>query len=149
MKPLSPVDAIAPAFSRMRTLLLPPADPGQPRRFRFGFFFKMVLVAALTNAGFYGGSLGFSLQGAGAALRGTTAVPFHRHAHYLLATSGPAAALLTALVLGGVIALALSVLFGWLWCRLRFTLFDLVVYCRGQVAVAWSRYGAQPGGISV
>jgi len=154
MKPLSPVDAIAPAFSRMRTVLTPPAGtPGEPQRFRFGFFFKMVLVAALTNAAFYGASFGFGLQGAGFAASAAGTTMTHRHIYHapsfiahqaaFVAPSGTAVAITAALAIAGLIALALWVLCGWLWSRLRFTLFDLVVYRGGRVAVAWSEYGRQ------
>ncbi len=154
MKPLSPVDAIAPAFSRMRTVLIPPADvPGAPQRFRFGFFFKMVLVAALTNAGFYGVSFGFGMQGVGFAASAAGTSISHRHIYHqpsflvhrasFVAPSGTAVAVIAAFVIAGLIALALWILCGWLWSRLRFTLFDLVVYRGGRVAMAWSEYGRQ------
>lgn len=154
MKPLSPVDAIAPAFSRMRTVLMPPAHAaGAPQRFRFGFFLKMVLVAALTNAAFYGASFGFGLQGVGFAASAAGASVSHRHIYHtpsflahqaaFVAPSGTAVAITAALVIAGLIALGLWVLCGWLWSRLRFTLFDLVVYRGGRVAVAWSEYGQQ------
>lgn len=137
MKPLSPVDAIAPSFSRMRTIVAPPAIP-----FRFAFFLKIAAVAALTNAGFYGAGVGFGMQGMGLGLRASGAAITHRHS-YFVASSGTAAVLVTAVVLAGAIALALSILFGWLCCRLRFTLFDLVVYRGGKVALAWSKYSRQ------
>ncbi|MGB7137524.1 MAG: hypothetical protein WBD46_19705, partial [Acidobacteriaceae bacterium] len=64
MKPLSPVDAISPAFSRTRTLLLPPeAAPGMPGSFRFGFFLKMAAIAALTQPSFYGIAFSFFADG--------------------------------------------------------------------------------------
>ncbi|MGA8163296.1 MAG: hypothetical protein WCB76_20985, partial [Acidobacteriaceae bacterium] len=55
MKPLSPVDAISPAFSRARTILTPPSpSPGQPSPFRFWFFLKIAVIAALTQPNVYG-----------------------------------------------------------------------------------------------
>lgn len=153
MKPLSPVEAIAPAFSRMRTVLLTPAAAGEPQRFRFGFFFKMVLVGALSNAGFYGASLGFGMQGMGFAASAAGTTIRHRHIYHVpslvahqaafVAPSGTVVAIVAALAIAALIGLSLMVLFGWLWSRLRFTFFDLVVYRGGRVALAWSEYGRQ------
>lgn len=144
MRPLSPVDAISPAFSRTRTILTPPAViPGQPSPFRFWFFIKIALVAALTQSSFYG--MGFSLFGnaigmtliaSGIGIRGT-------HSDFIVRPSSVAVAFMAAAVIAALLALALWVLLGWLWCRLRFTLFDLVLYCRGRIGLAWAGYGRQ------
>jgi hypothetical protein len=143
MKPLSPVDAIAPAFSRIRTVLTPPsAVPGQPAPFRFWFFFKIALVAALTQSSFYGVTVSLLANGLSIALTATGAVPRH-HPSFFLAGPGFAAGLTVALVLAGLLGVVLWLLIGWFWCRLRFAFFDLVVYRQGRVGLAWSRYGAQ------
>ena len=57
--------------------------------------------------------------------------------------AGVAALGLSVIVVMVVIAVALWVLMAYLYCRLRFTLFDLVVYKRGRVGQAWSAYGRQ------
>ena len=144
MKPLSAVDAIAPAFSRMRLLLSPP-DPltGQPGPFRFWFFVKMMLVGALTSVSLCSAGISISTQlmvlaaiGAGAHSRLAHAAPS------LFGSAGTAFLIMVSLILGFVL-LAIVVLVGWLWSRLRFTLFDLVIYRHGRVGVGWSRYPAQ------
>lgn len=137
MKPLSPVDAISPAFSRTRTLLTPPGASG----FRFWFFVRTALVAALTHPSFYGFGIGLFMN-----IFSTAAMSTHRFpggSHFAFAPSGMTATIVAIAVIGGLIGLALWVLLGWLWCRLRFTLFDLVVYRHGRIGLAWSRYGAQ------
>jgi len=143
MKPLSPVDALAPAFSRMRTILLPGSQPGVlAPRFRFSFFLKIAVVAALTNVGFYGASIGMIFQGLSIALTASRSAVIHRHS-WFVATSDAAVPVMAALAIAGLLVLAAWILAGWLLSRLRFTLFDLVVYRHGRVGLAWSPYGAQ------
>ena len=143
MKPLSAVDAIAPAFSRMRLLLAPP-DPltGQPGPFRFWFFVKMMVVGALTSVNLCAVGISMTTQlmmvsaiAAGARSR------LHSGGSFF-GSAGTAFLILAALILGFVV-LAIVVVVGWLWSRLRLTLFDLVVYRHGRVSVGWSRYPAQ------
>ena len=141
MKPLSsPVDAISPAFSRTRTVLTPPGPvPGQATPFRFWFFLKIAVIAALTQGNVYGFFVGFVIE-AVAICVGLAGIGFHRtHSSFSLADGIPAP-LIAAGVIGVVLALALCVFLAWIWCRLRFTLFDLVVYRRGLVGQAWAPY---------
>lgn len=107
--------------------------------FRLGFFLKIALVAALTQPGFYSVVISYPMQGvqavAGAAVRHRIGMTF---------SSGPAVAVgfvvLAIMLLGGLVV---WVLVSYLFCRLRFVLFDLVVYRRGRVRAAWSKYGRQ------
>jgi hypothetical protein len=140
MKSQSPIDAVGPAFARARSVLLPPGmEPGKNAPFRFWFLVKMALAGALTQPGayafgiaifveavilvfFFSGGVGFRFPGAETA----------RDARFLAAT----------VVLGGV-ALAVWVLLGWLWSRLRFTLFEMAVDRHGRVGLAWSHYAVQ------
>lgn len=142
MKPLSPVDAIAPAFSRTRTILTPPDfASGRPAPFRFWFFFKIAFIAALTNAAFYGSTVGLSTN---AVSMGMMAAGVGRHrSSFLLAAPGFTAAVIAGLALAALLAVGFSIFLGWLWCRLRFTLLDLVLYRHGRVGLAWSSYGSQ------
>ncbi len=146
MQPMSPVDVISPAFRRTRTLLYPPGSaPGLNAPFRFGFFLKIVAIAALTQGNIYGFVFGIAFEalfivamGAGAAGIG---LGIHR-AHP--PNSAPAPAFITfAVIAFAVIAIPIGLLFAWIWCRLRFTLFDLVLYRHGRVARAWSPYRSQ------
>ena len=139
MTPLSPLDALGPAFRRTREVL---AEP-----FRLGFFLKIALIAALTQPSFYSATITYPLDGLQFAFMphagrhtGFSGVGYGSNfmAMPKLAAFGVLAIL--ALI---VIGVALWVLFAYLYCRLRFTLFDLVVYKRGRVGRAWSAYGRQ------
>jgi hypothetical protein len=46
-----------------------------------------------------------------------------------------------ALIVAALVGVLLWIGIAYLYCRLRFTLFDLVVYKRGRVRQAWSGYG--------
>jgi hypothetical protein len=136
---LSPLDALGPAFRRTREVL------GVP--FRLGFFLKIALIAALTQPSFYSASITYPIDGlqfgvgAHAGHRSMLMSPLG--ASHFAAPQGLAAVGLAALVVAVVIGVAVWVLLCYLYCRLRFTLFDLVVYKRGQVGRAWSAYGRQ------
>jgi hypothetical protein len=140
MTPLSPLDALGPAFRRTREVL---ADP-----FRLGFFLKIALIAALTQPSFYSASLSYPIQGAnflfvlGHPRRGF-GTNFPSYGSQFMAGSGVAALGISVIVVLVVIGLALWVLLAYLYCRLRFTLFDLIVYKRGVVGRAWAAYGRQ------
>ncbi len=136
---LSSLDALGPAFRRTREVLAAP--------FRLGFFLKIALVAALTQPSFYSASISYPVQGLQFVVLNRAG---HRpgfaasgYGSQFIGGSGLAAFGVVALLTIVVIGLALWVLFSYLYCRLRFTLFDLVVYKRGQVGKAWSAYGRQ------
>jgi hypothetical protein len=141
MKPLSPVDAISPSFSRLRSLLLPPGlTPGSSAPFRFWFFVKITIVAALTLTSLYSTSV---IAFAEALLMALAFAGFSAFRHAPLASPHNLSEFLLFVgIVVGAIALAVWVFFGWLWCRLRFTLFDLALFRHGRVGLAWSRYGA-------
>jgi len=142
MTTLSPLDALGPAFRRTREVMAQP--------FRFWFFLKIALIAALTQPAFYSTSISYPINGAQfAAVRGLG----HRTAHGLPSYgnsfavgpdfSGFAALGLVALLVAVVVGIVVWIGIAYLYCRLRFTLFDLVVYKRGRVRQAWSGYGPQ------
>jgi hypothetical protein len=147
MKPLSPVDAVAPAFRRMRTILLPPAGlsgqaAGGNAPFRFWFFVKVAIIAALTQSSFYGAAIAVFVDGIFFALNFSGVLSGKRlPAAGALRFASPM--IVAALIVAGALAVALWVFLGWIWSRLRFTLFDLVAYRHGRAGLAWSRYGAQ------
>ncbi|MGA7351559.1 MAG: hypothetical protein WA891_02995 [Acidobacteriaceae bacterium] len=147
MQPLSPVDAISPAFSRARTILLPPGPaPGLNAPFRFWFFLRIAVTAALTESNIYGMVFGFAFEAVAivaALAAGAAGVNGHlTHSPFSVAggLSAPAIAVILLVLL---FAFALALVFAWLWCRLRFTLFDLVVCRHGLVSRAWSPYASQ------
>src|ERR1700751_5930168 len=124
MKTLSPADALGPAFRRTREVIAAP--------FRLGFFLKIALVAALTQPAFYSVIVSYPLQGvqmaAGAAMRRPG------HMHFGPTTVFPGASGLAVLIVFAImllIGLLIWMLVTYLFCRLRFTLFDLIVYRRG------------------
>ncbi len=140
MTKLSAVDAIGPAFRRAREVMAAPC--------RLGFFFKIALVAALTQPGFYSVIVSYPLQGvqlaAGAAAQHRGRMHFADTGASGLAFAMPGSlagfAVLAILLLVGLLVWVLAT---YLFCRLRFTLFDLVVYRRGRVREAWAKYGRQ------
>lgn len=139
MKLLSPVDAIGPAFRRARAVMAAP--------FRLGFFLKIALVAALTQPGFYSAIISYPAQGvqgaAGAAMRHgrSTFPPASNFAGGIGAFAGGVSFAVIAIAL--LVVIAIWVLSTYFFCRLRFTLFDLVVYKQGRVRQAWAKYGPQ------
>lgn len=139
MTALSPLDALGPAFRRTREVL---AEP-----FRLGFFLKIALIAALTQPSFYSATITYPIDGLQFAFMPHAG---HRtgfagvgYGSSFVATPNLAAFGVIAVLIGIVVAVALWVLFTYLYCRLRFTVFDLVVYKRGRVGQAWSAYGRQ------
>jgi hypothetical protein len=145
MKKLSPADALGPAFRRAREVMAAP--------FRLGFFLKIALVAALTQPGFYSVIVSYPMQGAQLA----AGMAMRRPGHLNFGPGGSAAASGIGGFAGGAGGVAVFIVFGllllvglliwvlatYLFCRLRFTLFDLIVFRRGKVREAWARYGRQ------
>ena len=137
MTPLSPIDALNPAFSRTRSVL------GQP--FRFWFFVKIALIAALTQPSFFSVMISYPLNAVQIGL--TSRLP-HRTGPWGVQSSfaaAPASATIMVMVfiVMALIGVVLWVVVSYLFCRLRFTLFDLVVYRHGKVGEGWSKYGRQ------
>ncbi len=132
MQPVSATDAIGLAFTHARTVLA--AHP-----FRLGRFFKLALVAAVSQASFLSVSINYPLQG------GQFASFSHaRHAREQFLTGNGIGALVGAVGLGVLliafaVLLLLTVGYLYLLCRARATLFDLVVFRGGGVRVAWRR----------
>jgi len=147
MQPLSPVDALSPAFSRSRSILLPPGPaPGLNAPFRFWFFLKIAVIAALTQSNIYGMIFAFTFEAivfAIAIVAGASGVNAIHLTHAHMIAGGLTAPVLAAILIGIFIALGVGLFLAWLWCRLRFTLFDLVVYRHGLVSRAWSPYSSQ------
>jgi hypothetical protein len=146
MKKLSPADALGPAFRRVREVMAAP--------FRLGFFLKIALVAALTQPGFYSVIISYPMQG----VQFATGAAIHRPGHMNFGptdpvpTIDPMATLVSGTGRGPVfLVFAIMLLIGlvvwmlatYLFCRLRFTLFDLIVYRSGKVREAWAKYGRQ------
>jgi hypothetical protein len=141
MTTLSPLDALGPAFRRTREVMAQP--------FRLGFFLKIALIAALTQPAFYSTSISYPINGAQfAALRGlgprhAAGLPSMGIGYQFAGGQGFAVFGIVALLLVGVVGILVWIGIAYLYCRLRFTLFDLVVYKRGRVRQAWSGYGPQ------
>lgn len=133
MAPLSPLDALGPAFRRAREVLAQP--------FRLGHFLKIALVAALTQPSFYSATVSYPMQGANAGAM--SRMPHPSYSSNFLQGGGLAAAGFAIVLIAIVVAVVVWIAFTYLYCRLRFTLFDLVVFKGGRVRQAWSRYGRQ------
>lgn len=130
MTQLSPLDALGPAFRRTREVLAQP--------FRPGFFLKIALIAALTQPGFYSASITYPLQSVQFAVVSHMGRPTE-----FVDPPGLAAFGIAAILIGIVVAAAIWIVVAYLYCRLRFTLFDLVVRKGGKVGRAWSPYAKQ------
>jgi hypothetical protein len=130
MLPLSATDAIGPAFTHTRTVLAPPP-------FRLWRFYKLAVVAAFAQSSFVGVACLYPLQAVQfLALSHSRALAPQQFA------SSPAVAAVGLAVLGVLAALFLIFTLGMLYlvCRLRVTLFDLVVVRGGYVRDAWRRH---------
>ena len=128
MELLSATDAIGPAFARTRAVLLGPD--------RKGSFLKLALIAALTQPWFFSMAFSYPMQGLQLALM--TALHPHRSQQFAGGVAGIGVALVAIpLLIGLVVGIGIVYLF----CRLRFVLFDLVLYRDGRVRPAWRKYG--------
>jgi hypothetical protein len=142
MNKLSAADALGPAFRRVREVMAAP--------FRLGFFLKIALVGALTQAGFYSLIISYPVQGlqavASAAIRHRVPMSFGFGGGGPSPISPPGIGGMAVFIVFAfmlLIGLLIWVLATYLFCRLRFALFDLVVYRRGRVREAWAKYGRQ------
>jgi hypothetical protein len=129
MTPLSPIEALGPAFERTRQIF------GKP--FRLGFFLKIALVAALTQPSFISGVISYPMQAVNFGMAGRMGRVHH------FAVTPAVAGIGLFLLIFGFIGIAVWVLLTWLFCRLRFTLFDIVLYRRTLVGEAWRPYRRQ------
>jgi hypothetical protein len=134
MQPVSATDAIGLAFTHTRTVLA-------ASQFRLGRFFKLALLAAVTQASFLSSSFTYPLQGGQIAAR-----THARHASEQLFVGDGIGGLAGGVGLGLVLlVLTLLVMFTlayvYLLCRARATLFDLVVFRGARVREAWRRRG--------
>lgn len=117
MLPLSPLDAIGPAFERTRGLLL--------RDFRLGRFLKVALVAALAE-GMGGGSFNYNGLNRGHGGPGLpTITPEQLHLLMIFA------------VVAAVVLVPLVLLFMYLSARFTFVTFDMVLMQRPFVRPGW------------
>ena len=113
MIPLSPIDAIGPAFDRTRGLLL--------RDFRLGRFLKVALVAALTE-GLGGGSFNNYNHGTN---RFPTMTPEQLHMLLIFA------------VVAAIVLVPFALLMMYLSSRFIFVTFDMVLMQRPFVRPGW------------
>lgn len=136
MKILSPTEAVGPAFRRTREVMASP--------FHLGFFLKIAVVAALTQPAFISVMVSYPLQAVQVVV-GSMAARHPLRSGFNAAWQ-PGMSTVTGVVLLAV--LLLLGLFFWaavvyLFCRLRFTLFDLIVYKQGSIRRSWIKYGSQ------
>jgi hypothetical protein len=136
-RPISAVDAIAPAFRRMKSILAGP--------FRLGFFLKICLFVALCDTGFISATFSYPVQGANAAMSGANGI---HHGGNFLARGMPGLGTISAGILLLLAVLALIGIAFWIactyaFCRLRFTVLDLAIYREGGIRRAWRKYGPQ------
>jgi len=122
---LSAAEAVLPAIRRTRTFLFRP--------FRFGTYFKLCLVALLTEG--LGSNSNFSHHGRHA--RETGAVfpdSFHFHPQWI-----------PVIIAGGLVMAMLGLVFFYLITRLRFAYFHCLVHNTREISPGWHRYRSQAG----
>ncbi len=128
MRQGSAADAIGLAFARTRDVMAHP--------FRLGFFLKVALVGALTQPGFFSAVLSYPINGA--QIAGVSRMP---HQQQLL-TKPFGVVALGILIAVLAVSLVVALLLFYVFCRMRFTLLDMVLYRTRSVREAWGRYGA-------
>jgi hypothetical protein len=130
MPRLSAVEAISPAFERLKAMMFRP--------FRLKTWFKVGLIGLLAGGMASSGNFNFKLPSAPSQLpsgSGKSVEDFIRSLH--LANYLPLIAVLA------VIALVITVAFIYLSCRFRFVLFDSVLASDPNIERGWRRYGRQ------
>lgn len=128
MKPISAIDAISPAFTRMRQVLASP--------FRLGTFLKIALAASFAEVGAITVSVQLPVQ------------VLTQFASVMKRGSMPHGVQMTVLVGSLVVMAIFSVVWlvlGYVFTRLRFVVFDFVAKRTTRVGEAWALYGRQSG----
>jgi hypothetical protein len=132
MNRLSAIDSLAPAFSRVSSLLF--------QRFRLALWLKIGFIGLLGGGVVTAGGTGNSFRSSDVPLgqlppeaghwnRALHSIHISNYAH---------------LILFGIAAIAVIVLiFQYLFCRFRFILFDTVVYGQPEIKRGWNRYESQ------
>ncbi|HMF92131.1 MAG TPA: hypothetical protein VKL40_15915 [Candidatus Angelobacter sp.] len=123
---LSAVDAINPAFERMKAMLFRP--------FRFKTWLKIGFIGWLAGAGTSGG---FNYRGGlpGGSEGGTAGHDVEQTIRVFLSEH------MILVIMAVALTMALSVAFLYLSCRFRFILLDSVLERDPQIARGWWRYG--------
>lgn len=99
----------------------------------------MMLIAGLASPGFLGALFVVATEFLAVAM--VTANFQGMRGPFYGGGPGHPAALIAAFAVAALLGVAIWVGVAWLWCRLRFTLFDLVLGRHGRVGLSWSRYG--------
>lgn len=139
VKPISAVDAIAPAFRRTRSILAAP--------FRLGFFLKICFFVALAESGFVSASFSYPVEAVNLLAHGRLNA-VHGGSSFLAdgmgAMAGGISLMIALLILVlAAVGLAAGCVLAYLFCRLRFTVLDLAIYREGSIGRAWRKYGRQ------
>jgi len=125
---LSAIDAINPAFERMRSILFRP--------FRFNTWLKIGFIGWLAGTG--SGSFNLNLPSSpGGGSSGTTGQDVERTIRTFFNEH------LWLIVLVGVIGLLIGIGFVYLSCRFRFILFDSILQKDPKIGRGWRRYGRE------
>jgi hypothetical protein len=125
--PVSAIDAVSPAFERMKLLLFRP--------FRFGQWLRFALVGFL--AGEMGGAGGCSFR-----LPMNFPGSSDSRDQFQFPGSGRGAAFILGLALAVLLIFVLALVFAYISSRMRFVLFDSVVDGQCQIRHSWNRRGA-------
>ncbi len=129
MQPISAIDAVSPAFARMRQVLASPP-------FRLGTFLKIALITTFAELGAITVSVQLPVQA------------ITQFASLMRKGSMPHAVQTTVLVGSLVVMAVFAVLWlalAYVFTRLRFVVFDFVAKRTTRVGDAWALYGRQSG----
>jgi hypothetical protein len=118
---LSATEAITPALERTRNLLFRP--------FQWGTFLKLCAVAVFTEG--FSGNFNFSNRHPATHID-RSPIPFH-----------PNPGLVLAFVLAGIAVFVLAIVLFYVVVRLRFALFDCLVFQTKRLAPGWHKYRFQ------
>jgi len=131
MRPYSAAEAITPAVERTKQFLFKP--------FRLGRFFKLTLVAALTEGGLSSCNFNSRLPvGKTGGMPGPMHMPHLPHIPW----PGVAAAIGIAIAALAII-IPIWLLIAYLVIRLRFSYFDCVLSLEDKIGPAWARFHRQ------
>lgn len=136
MNRLSAVDAFAPAFARVATLLF--------QRFRFGVWLKIGLIGLLGGGLVTAGTGGSSFRMPDLNSRFPRGqVPPEIEDISRALRSIHLADYLQVFVIVFVAAVVIALIFQYLFCRFRFILFDTVITGQPAIGHGWRKYGSQ------
>jgi hypothetical protein len=138
MKPISAIDAIAPAFRRTRLVFTEP--------FRLGFFLKLIIVATFAEANLITMGILLPMQAANLLFQFLMASQGPNHGSFPLPqipSGGVGTAFFITIAMGIFIYLLVCVVCFYIFTRFRFMVFEAALIGERKLGRAWTKYGRQ------